>query len=360
MSGNPERPSDVTHSMSVLPPDPAETLQPDALEQQLRELARPEPEWSVAKAAAQDIAWARLLAPPLPATSLARDVARQIAQDAQPTRAAEAVAVAPRGLRPAAGWRGGYAAFVGALALMLLPTMLPGAGTLAGEAWAALGMGSPLGWSGAVWLGLGLAASVALVLSIQGARWQPSAPRWSGGALLALCLLPLLLTERPTLPAAAQMQGLLSSEQTGAAAPLPWPVLLGVVALLMLVRWPNAARPVRFTPAVARGVLGLGLGLVGTLALLRLNLKGLGLGGLLLTALSLLVGLSVALKALVHQLVSRLRLPASGALEAVFGLGGLALLTLEPRVAAPAALLGGVWGLGQLLSPAEAARPVAA
>ena len=363
MSGNSDPGLDVTQSMSVLPPDPADTFQPDALEQQLRGLARAEPEWSVARTAAQDITWARLLAPPLPAASVARDLARQIAQEAQPERAAERLPAQPPATRPVPGWRGigRYGAPAGALGVVLLPALLPGVGTVAGQMWAALGLNSPLLWSGAVWAGLLLAVILALVLSTQAARWQMTAPRWAGGVLLALCLLPLLLTEPPASPGATtQVLGLLGREQTGSASSLPWPLLLGLVALLMLIRWPNAARPPRFTLALARGVLGLGLAVVGTLALLRLNLKGLGLGGLLVTALSLLAGLSVALKTLGQQLLVRLHWPASRLMEAAFGLGGFALLSLEPRVAAPAALMGGVWGLGQLLSPAGAARPAAA
>ncbi|ULH14419.1 hypothetical protein MF271_10255 [Deinococcus sp. KNUC1210] len=340
--------------MSALPPDPSEGVQPDALEQQLRGLPSPMPEWSVARSVAQDVAWARLLTPPAPAESVAHLLAARISREAGEQVHQELHAPVSAS-RPGGAWQI-PAAFAGAAGLLLAPMLWPEAGTLASGTWAALGLTSPLGWSGAAWTGLVLAVFVALMLSGPLRRWQASpVPRWTGG-LLTACLLPLLLNDRPA-ASGTQILSLIRRDQSTTA--VPWWLLLTLVALLMLIRWPTV-RALRFTPALARGILSLGLAVLGTLALLRLNLKGLGLGGLLLTALSLLVGLSLTLKMLGRQLLARLRWPASHLMEAAFGLSGFALLTLEPRVAAPAALMGGLWGLGQLLSPAEAGHSAAA
>ncbi|GGR14697.1 hypothetical protein [Deinococcus ruber] len=340
--------------MSALPPDPSEGVQPDALEQQLRGLPSPTPEWSVARSVAQDVAWARLLTPPAPAASVAHLLAARISREAEATEPQERRVPLPVP-RPVWARARVPAAVAGAAILLLTPTLWPGAGTLANGAWASLGLTSPQSWSGAAWTGLVLAVFMALLLSGPLRRWEAAtAVRWTGG-LLTACLLPLLLNERPT-ASSTQVLSLIRRNQTAPA--VPWWVLLGLVALFMLIRWP-VSRALRFTPTLARGVLSLGLSVLGTLALLRLNLKGLGLGGLLLTALSLLVGMSLTLRMLARQLLARLLWPASRVMEVAFGLGGFALLTLEPRVAAPAALLGGLWGLGQLLSPAEAGHSAA-
>ena len=247
-----------------------------------------------------------------------------------------------------------------ALLTVLLPALLPSGGVLAARLWATLGLASPLAWSGGLWLSLALGAGLGGWQLLR-ARIRPDVGKihWAGGLLMALCLLPLLDALRFSPPVSSPALSL--AGRTAQALPLPWGALLAVAALMMPMFWrvSGERQPARFTSALASGVLAFGLAGLGSLALLRLNLRGLGLGGLLLTGLALLAGLGTALRLLGRQLLRLLRVPSAPLLEALCGLGALTLLTLEPRVAAPAALLGGVWGLGQSLSGWQALRPAA-